>query len=177
MSRVGKNPVALPDGVAVELGGGTVAVKGRLGELSMALSDEVAVTRENGAIAVAPKSMAKRSRAMWGTTRARIANMVAGVNEGFTVNLEIVGVGYRAAVEGRDLVLSLGFSHPVRHAIPDDVEMKCERPTAISIFGIDKQEVGQQAAEIRGYRPPEPFKGKGVRYAGENVRRKEGKKK
>lgn len=177
MSRVGKNPVAVPDGVAVELGGGTVAVKGRLGELSMALSDEVAVTRENGAIAVAPKSAAKRSRAMWGTTRARIANMVAGVSEGFTVNLEIVGVGYRAAVEGRDLVLSLGFSHPVRHAIPDGVEMKCERPTAISVFGIDKQEVGQQAAEIRAYRPPEPFKGKGVRYAGENVRRKEGKKK
>jgi large subunit ribosomal protein L6 len=140
MSRVGKYPVAIPDGVSVEVANDTVT-------------------------------------ALWGTTRALVNNLVTGVSSGFTVNLEINGVGYRAAVEGKDLVLSLGFSHPVRYPIPEGINMKCERPTAIEISGADKQRVGQIASEIRAFRPPEPFKGKGVKYATETILRKEGKKK
>lgn len=177
MSRVGKNPVAVPSGVTVEIANDVIKAKGKLGEQSFELSDQVDVTCADNLVTVAARSESKRSRSMWGTTRARINNMVMGVSEGFTVNLEINGVGYRAAVEGQELVLSLGYSHPIRYPIPKGVEMKCERPTAISIHGGDKQQVGQLASEIRAYRPPEPFKGKGIKYADEIVRRKEGKKK
>jgi large subunit ribosomal protein L6 len=177
MSRVGKSPVAIPSGVTVEIANDVIKAKGKRGELSYAISDEVTVTHADNVVSIAAKSKSKRSRSMWGTTRARINNLVLGVNEGFTVNLEINGVGYRAAVEGRELVLQLGYSHPVRYPIPEGVVMNCERPTAISIEGNDKQQVGQRAAEIRAFRPPEPFKGKGIKYATETVRRKEGKKK
>ena len=177
MSRVGKNPVAVPDGVSVEVTAGMVRARGSLGELAMPITDDVEVSAGTGSITVAPRGEGKRARAMWGTTRANIDNMVRGVSEGFTINLEITGVGYRAAVENTDLVLALGFSHPIRYPIPDGIRMSCSRPTAIAVQGIDKQKVGQVAAEIRGYRPPEPFKGKGIRYEGEMVRRKEGKKK
>ena len=177
MSRVGQSPVVVPDGVSIEILDGILTAKGKLGEQSFPISDEVNVAIKENIVTVSPKNQTKRSRSMWGTTRASINNMLTGVNKGFTVELEINGVGYRAAVEGKDLVLSLGFSHPVRYPIPDGVTMKCERPTAITIHGDDKQKVGQLAAEIRAYRPPEPFKGKGIKYAGENIRRKEGKKK
>jgi large subunit ribosomal protein L6 len=177
MSRVGKNPIAIPSGVTVEIANDVIKAKGKRGELSYQLSDEVDVTYADNVVSIAPKTQSQRSRAMWGTTRARIANLVQGVSEGFTINLEINGVGYRAAVEGKDLVLQLGYSHPVRFPIPTGIVMKCERPTAISIEGNDKQQVGQLAAEIRAFRPPEPFKGKGIKYAEETIRRKEGKKK
>jgi large subunit ribosomal protein L6 len=177
MSRVGKNPVPIPSDVTVEIANDVIKAKGQRGELSYALSNEVDVTQGDNVVSILPRSKSKRSRSMWGTTRARISNMVRGVSEGFTINLEINGVGYRAAVEDKELVLQLGYSHPVRYPIPDGIVMTCERPTAISIVGNDKQQVGQLAAEIRAYRPPEPFKGKGIKYATETVRRKEGKKK
>lgn len=177
MSRVGKYPVTVPDGVTVEIANDAIKAKGKLGELSAPISSEIDVVQEGNVIKVTPKRETKKARAMWGTTRALVNNIVTGVSEGFTVNLEINGVGYRAAVEGNDLVLALGFSHPVRFPIPDGITMKCERPTAISISGSDKQRVGQLAAEIRAFRPPEPFKGKGVKYATETILRKEGKKK
>ncbi|MBT5267023.1 MAG: 50S ribosomal protein L6 [Rhodospirillaceae bacterium] len=177
MSRVGKYPIEIPSGVTIEVAGDAVKAKGKLGELTMALTNEVEVSVNDNQVSVAPKSTTKRSRQMWGTTRSRINSMVQGVSEGFTVELEINGVGYRAAVEGKALALSLGFSHPVNYPIPDDITIKCERPTAISVHGADKQRVGQIAAEIRAYRPPEPFKGKGVKYANETILRKEGKKK
>ena len=177
MSRVGKYPVSIPDGVTVEIANDEIKAKGKLGELSAPISPEVDVVYEDNVVKVTPKRESKKARAMWGTTRALVNNIVTGVSEGFTVNLEINGVGYRAAVEGNDLVLALGFSHPVRFPIPDGITMKCERPTAIAISGSDKQVVGQLAAEIRAFRPPEPFKGKGVKYATETILRKEGKKK
>ncbi|NQW10090.1 MAG: 50S ribosomal protein L6 [Alphaproteobacteria bacterium] len=177
MSRIGKNPVAVPDGVSVELAADAIKVKGKLGELSAPVSSEVEVKVDGNVIYVSPRNESKRARALWGTTRALVNNIVTGVTEGFTVNLEINGVGYRAAVEGKELVLALGYSHPIRYPIPDAVTMKCERPTVIAISGADKQQVGQIAAEIRSYRPPEPFKGKGVKYANEIILRKEGKKK
>jgi len=177
MSRVGKYPVAIPDGVSVEVANDTVTAKGKLGQLSAAITSDVEVTVEGNLITVKPTKDTKKARALWGTTRAVVNNLVTGVSAGFTVNLEINGVGYRAAVEGKDLVLSLGFSHPVRYPIPEGISMKCERPTAIEISGADKQRVGQIASEIRAFRPPEPFKGKGVKYATETILRKEGKKK
>lgn len=177
MSRVGKNPVAIPDGVSVELAADAIKAKGKLGELSAPVSSDVEIKVDGDVIQVSPRGGSKRARSMWGTTRALVNNIVTGVSEGFTVNLEINGVGYRAAVEGNELVLALGFSHPIRYPIPEGVTMKCERPTAIAISGADKQRVGQIASEIRGYRPPEPFKGKGVKYANETILRKEGKKK
>ncbi len=177
MSRVGKNPVVVPSGVTVEIANDAVKAKGKLGELSCGLNSLVSVELDDGKVTVTPSTASKQSRMMWGTMRARIANLVTGVSEGFTVKLEINGVGYRAAVEGKDLVLALGYSHPVRYPIPDDIKVKCETPTAIELHGADKQRVGQMAAEIRAYRPPEPFKGKGVKYATETILRKEGKKK
>ena len=177
MSRIGKNPVAIPDGVAVQLAGQTLTAKGRLGQLSLAVSNEVTATIEDGAVTVAPKDESTRARAMWGTTRALINNMVTGVANGFTRNLEINGVGYRAAVQGNTLNLQLGYSHDIPYPIPSDVKIACERPTAISISGADRQRVGQVAAEIRAFRPPEPYKGKGIKYSDETIRRKEGKKK
>jgi large subunit ribosomal protein L6 len=177
MSRVGKNPVAIPDGVQVELSGQTLTAKGRLGSLSLAVGGEVSATVADGQVTIAPKDESKRARAMWGTTRALVNNMVTGVATGFTRNLEINGVGYRAAVQGSSLNLQLGYSHDINYPIPSDVKIACERPTAIAITGADRQRVGQVAAEIRAFRPPEPYKGKGIKYTDEVIRRKEGKKK
>lgn len=177
MSRVGKYPVPVPSGVTVQIAGAEFIAKGKLGESRMPLSDEVETTIEGSEVWVKPKSETKRARMMWGTTRALINNMVKGVSDGFTVNLEINGVGYRAAVEGKNLKLALGYSHDIDYPIPDDVTMKCEKPTAISITGRDKQIVGQLAAEIRSFRGPEPYKGKGIKYSTETILRKEGKKK
>jgi large subunit ribosomal protein L6 len=177
MSRIGKYPVTIPSGVEVQLAGQTLTAKGRLGALSLMLSNEVTTSVVNGTVTVAPKNDTKRARAMWGTTRALINNMVTGVSTGFSVNLEITGVGYRAQVQGGTLNLQLGYSHDIPFRIPDDVRITCERPTVITVSGADRQRVGQIAADIRSYRPPEPYKGKGIKYASETVRRKEGKKK
>jgi len=177
MSRIGKHPVTIPAGVEVQLSGQTLTAKGRLGALSLAVSSEVTATIADGAVTIAPNDESKRARAMWGTTRALVSTMVTGVATGFTRNLEINGVGYRAAVQGSTLNLQLGYSHDIPYPIPQDVRITCERPTAITITGADRQRVGQIAAEIRAFRPPEPYKGKGVKYSNETVRRKEGKKK
>ena len=177
MSRIGKHPVRIPSEVEVFLSGQTLTAKGRLGTLNLLVSNEVDASIADGAVTIAPKSDAKQSRAMWGTTRALVNNMVTGVSTGFSVNLEITGVGYRAQVQGNTLNLQLGYSHDIPFPIPGDVRITCERPTVISVSGADRQRVGQIAADIRAYRPPEPYKGKGIRYATENVRRKEGKKK
>ncbi len=177
MSRVGKYPVLVPNGVSVSLAGSEFSAKGKLGTSSLKLVDDVETTIEGNHVWVKPRSESKRARMMWGTTRALINNMVKGVSEGFTVNLEINGVGYRAAVQGKTLQLQLGFSHDVNFPIPDDVSIKCEKPTSISITGKDRQRVGQIAAEIRAFRGPEPYKGKGVKYETETILRKEGKKK
>lgn len=178
MSRVGKNPIPAAKGVDIKVGGGLVTVKGPKGELKMALSDEVGVKVENGEVTVTPRNPEeRRSRAMWGTVRANIQNMVTGVTTGFTKDLELQGVGYRAAMKGRDLELSLGYSHPIVYKAPAGITFASAKPTEIKISGADKQVVGQVAAELRSYRPPEPYKGKGVRKVGEYVRRKEGKKK
>src|SRR5205823_6213259 len=174
---IGKNPVAIPSGVDVQLSGQTLIAKGQLGTLSVVVTNEVTATVADGAVTIAPTSESKRARAMWGTTRALVNNMVTGVATGFTRNLEINGVGYRAAVQGNNLNLQLGYSHDVAYPIPKEVRITCERPTAITITGADRQRVGQVAAEIRAFRPPEPYKGKGIKYADETVRRKEGKKK
>lgn len=177
MSRIGKNPVPVPSGVTVNVSGQQVTAKGKLGELSVVLVDEVLAELENDKVVVKPRDQSQRASAMWGMSRSLVSNLVVGVSEGFTRKLEIEGVGYRAAVQGKDLVLQLGFSHEVRYPIPAGITVACERPTAIAISGADARAVGQMAAEIRAYRPPEPYKGKGVRYEGEYVRRKEGKKK
>jgi len=177
MSRIGKHPVRIPSGVEVLLSGQTLTAKGRLGTLNLVVSNEVDASIADGTVKIAPKSDAKQSRAMWGTTRALVNNMVTGVSVGFSVNLEITGVGYRAQVQGNTLNLQLGYSHDIPFPIPGDVRITCERPTAITVIGADRQRVGQIAADIRAYRPPEPYKGKGIRYATESVRRKEGKKK
>jgi large subunit ribosomal protein L6 len=177
MSRIGKHPVRIPSGVEVLISNQTLTAKGRLGTLSLVVSSEVDASIADGAVTIAPKSDTKRSRAMWGTTRALVNNMVTGVSTGFSVNLEITGVGYRAQVQGDTLNLQLGYSHDIPFPIPGDVRITCERPTVIAVNGADRQRVGQIAADIRAYRPPEPYKGKGVRYATEIVRRKEGKKK
>ena len=177
MSRIGKNPVAIPEGVAVDLSGQTLTAKGRLGTLSLVVSNDVTATIADGAVTIAPNSETKRARAMWGTTRALVNNMVTGVATGFAKNLEINGVGYRAAVQGNTLNLQLGYSHDIAYPIPQDIRIACERPTAISVSGADRQRVGQIAAEIRAFRPPEPYKGKGIKYGNETIRRKEGKKK
>ncbi len=177
MSRIGKNPVPVPDGVQVDIAGQVVTAKGKLGERSVTLVDEVEVARDEAAIVVKPRGTSKRARTMWGTSRSLLDNLVKGVSEGFTIDLELIGVGYRAAVAGQTLNLQLGYSHDIAFPIPEGIDIKCERPTAIRVHGADKQRVGQVAAEIRRYRPPEPYKGKGVKYANENVLRKEGKKK
>jgi len=177
MSRIGKHPVAIPEGVSVDLAGQILTAKGRLETLSLAVTNEVTATIADGAVTIAPKDDSKRARAMWGTTRALVNNMVTGVATGFTRNLDINGVGYRAAVQGRNLTLQLGYSHDVVYPIPQDVQIACERPTTIAVSGADRQRVGQVAAEIRSFRPPEPYKGKGIKYRDETVRRKEGKKK
>lgn len=178
MSRIGKYPVIVPDGVSVSVEAGNVSVKGKNGELSCHYDeDHVSVEMKEGKVVVAPKSDSKESRALWGTTRANINTLVKGVSEGFTKELELIGVGYKARVEGTKLVLSLGFSHDVTIETPKGLKITCASPTQISVFGADKQLVGQTASEIREWRKPEPYKGKGIRYVGEYVRRKEGKKK
>jgi large subunit ribosomal protein L6 len=177
MSRVGKYPVQVPSGVQVALQGRTVVAKGKNGELKLDLTDEVDVEIEGASVAVKPRRDDRRSRTMWGTTRSLIQGMVTGVSTGFTKSMEINGTGYRAAVQGSDLVLALGYSHEIRYPVPPGIKITCERPTAIKVEGADKRQVGQVAAEIRAYRGPEPYKGKGVKYANEQILRKEGKKK
>ena len=176
MSRIGKKPVALPKGVTAAVQNGVVSVKGPKGELKLKLAPDVDAAVGEGGIKITPRE-SERARAMWGMQRTLVNNLVHGVTQGFSSKLEINGVGYRAAVQGKNLQLQLGFSHEVLYPIPQGIQIVCEKPTMIAISGIDKQLVGQVAAEIRGYRPPEPYKGKGVKYAGEYVRRKEGKKK
>ena len=177
MSRIGATPVPIPSGVSVELTEATISVRGPKGENTLGLAPELVVTQADSAVAVALRHESRRARAMWGTQRTLIENLITGVSQGFSVDLEINGVGYRAALGEGVLNLQLGFSHPIAYPIPEGIEIACERPTAIKISGIDRQRVGQVAAEIRRFRPPEPYKGKGVRYVGERVERKEGKKK
>jgi len=177
MSRIGKKPVAVPSGVTASLDGQTVTAKGPKGELKFVVNEEVLVKLEDGNVTVAPANDTKIARSQWGMSRTMIENIFTGVNTGFTKTLEINGVGYRAAMKGKDVELSLGFSHPVVYEAPAGVEIKCTKPTEIVITGHDKQVVGQVAAEIRAYRPPEPYKGKGVKYSDEVIFRKEGKKK
>ncbi|MDY0885836.1 50S ribosomal protein L6 [Dongia soli] len=177
MSRVGKNPVAIPQGVTVEVAGGVATVKGKLGTMKLPVSSHVSVTVEDGKVSVKPLTQSKDARMMWGTTRANLRNLVTGVSTGYTKNLEINGVGYRASVQGKNLQLQLGFSHDVLYPIPEGITIKCDKPTSISITGFDRQRVGQVAAEIRGYKRPEPYKGKGIKYDTETILRKEGKKK
>ncbi len=177
MSRVGKKPVPIPSGVTANVDGQTVKVKGPKGALQLVLHGDVEAKMESGAIKIDPRNETKRARAMWGTYRTLVANLVTGVTKGFERKLEITGVGYRAAVQGKSLQIALGYSHDVVFPVPDGVTITTPKPTEIVITGIDRQKVGQAAAEIRDFRPPEPYKGKGVRYAGEYIFRKEGKKK
>lgn len=177
MSRVAKNPVALPAGVEFKQNGQDVEVKGAKGALSLTVHQSVEVKQEDGAITFAPRDGGKAASALAGTTRALVNNMVTGVSEGFVKKLQLIGVGYRAQAQGKKVNLTLGFSHPVEYQLPEGISAETPTQTEIVITGIDKQQVGQVAAEIRAYRPPEPYKGKGVRYVGENVRRKEAKKK
>ncbi|MCI0756436.1 50S ribosomal protein L6 [Teichococcus vastitatis] len=178
MSRVGKYPVTVPAGVTVAMKDGVVSAKGKLGELTLpVVTDAVEVAVEGNQVSVKPLGSDRRSRTLWGTTRSLINGMVTGVSTGFSKSMEITGTGYRAAVQGKELVLNLGYSHEIRYPMPEGIKITCERPTAIKVEGIDKQAVGQVAAEIRGFRGPEPYKGKGVRYTDEVILRKEGKKK
>jgi large subunit ribosomal protein L6 len=177
MSRVGKHPVAIPSGVEVQMSGETLSAKGSLGTLRLVVSNEVTAAIADGTVTIAPKNETKHARAMWGTTRALVNNMVTGVSKGFSVTLEINGVGYRAAVQGSTLNLQLRYRHEIRNPITRDVNIVCERPTLNRVSGDDRQRVGQIAAESRAYRQPEPYKGKGIKYSTETVRRKEGKKK
>lgn len=178
MSRVGKLPVEIVKGVSVDIKDSVVTVKGPKGELKQPYNNEVTIEVKDGTVVVTPKNKNdKRSRAMWGLYRALINSMVKGVTEGFTKNMEIQGVGFKAAADKQFVSLSLGYSHEIKYAIPAGIEVTCEKPTSLAISGIDKALVGQVAAEIRALRKPEPYKGKGVRYVGEYVRHKEGKKK
>jgi len=177
MSRVGKKPVAVPSGVTANVDGQTVRMKGAKGELSFVVPEEVLVAMNNGAVTVDPRDESKTARAKWGMSRAQVQNLVDGVTKGFEKRLEINGVGYRAQIAGKVLKLSLGYSHDVDYEIPAGVTITAPKPTEIVVAGIDKQKVGQVAAEIREFRGPEPYKGKGVKYAGEFIFRKEGKKK
>jgi large subunit ribosomal protein L6 len=177
MSRIGKNPVTVPAGVDVKIDGGLVRAKGKLGELSMPVDRDVAITREGDKVVVKPLGDHKRARVMWGTTRALINNMVRGVSQGYQVELEIAGVGYRAQVQGKNMQFQLGFSHDVTVAIPDGVTVTVDKNTQIVAKGADRNRLGQFCAEIRALKPPEPYKGKGIKYKSETILRKEGKKK
>ena len=177
MSRIGKKPVVVPAGVTAKVDGQLVSVKGAKGQLEFLVPDDVSVTQQDNAIKVDPRNDSKRARALWGTSRARVNNLVVGVTTGFEKKLEITGVGYRAAVQGKVLQLALGYSHDVNYPIPAGISIATPKPTEITISGVDKQQVGQVAAEIRALRGPEPYKGKGVKYANEFIFRKEGKKK
>jgi large subunit ribosomal protein L6 len=177
MSRIGKRPVTVPSGVTATVEGQIVKMKGPKGQLQFVVHNDVEVKFEKGAITVAPRVKTNRAQAMFGTARAQVANLVAGVTKGFEKKLEITGVGYRAALQGKNLQLALGYSHDVVYQIPEGIQIVVPKPTEITITGSDSQRVGQVAAEIRAYRPPEPYKGKGVKYVGEFIFRKEGKKK
>ena len=177
MSRIGKKPVAIPEGVTATVEGQTVTAKGPKGELVFVVNKEVLVKMEDGSIAVDPRDETKDARSKWGMSRTMVSNIMEGVKDGFEKKLEINGVGYRAAMQGKDVQLTLGFSHEVVYKVPEGVTVACPKPTELVVSGIDKQKVGQVAAELRGYRPPEPYKGKGVKYADETIFRKEGKKK
>jgi large subunit ribosomal protein L6 len=177
MSRVGKKPVAIPSGVTAKIDGRAIAIKGAKGELHFVAPTEVDVTLADNQIKVAPRDESKRARATWGMTRAIVNNLIVGVSKGFEKKLEISGVGYKAAVSGKNLQLSLGYSHDIQFPIPQGIAIATPKPTEVTISGIDRRQVGQVAAEIRALRPPEPYKGKGVKYVGEFVFRKEGKKK
>jgi large subunit ribosomal protein L6 len=177
MSRIGKNAVAVPQGVTATLDGQTVTMKGPKGQLAFVLHDDIVAKLADGRLKVDPREDTKRARAMWGMSRTMVQNLVTGVSAGFEKRLDIEGVGYRAAVAGKTLTLQLGYSHDVVYPIPEGITIACPRPTEIVVTGIDRQKVGQVAAEIRQYRKPEPYKGKGVRYRGEFIFRKEGKKK
>ncbi|HMK89405.1 MAG TPA: 50S ribosomal protein L6 [Methylocystis sp.] len=177
MSRIGKKPVSIPSGVTAKVDGQLVTVKGAKGQLEFRVPDEVSVAQENNAIKVDPRSETKRARALWGTARAQVNNLVVGVTKGFEKKLEINGVGYRAAVQGKSLQLALGYSHDVNFPIPAGITIVTPKPTEVTVSGIDKRQVGQVAAEIRALRGPEPYKGKGVKYVDEFIFRKEGKKK
>ncbi|WP_034997190.1 50S ribosomal protein L6 [Beijerinckia mobilis] len=177
MSRIGKKPVVIPAGVTAKVEGQAISIKGGKGELHFTAPDDVAVKLEQQELSVSPRSQDKKARAAWGMTRSIVNNLVIGVSKGFERKLEITGVGYKAAVAGKNLQLSLGYSHDINFPIPEGISIVAPKPTEVSITGIDKQRVGQIAAEIRSLRPPEPYKGKGVKYAGEFIFRKEGKKK
>jgi len=177
MSRIGKRPVEMPGGVSASISGQTIEVKGPKGARTFTATDDVDLSVEGQEISVKPRGMSKRSRQQWGMTRTQVQNLVTGVSEGFKKELEIQGVGYRAQVQGKTLKLALGYSHDVEYAIPDGIEIVAAKPTELSVSGIDQQQVGQVAAEIRRWRKPEPYKGKGIRYKDEYVFRKEGKKK
>jgi len=177
MSRIGKKAIAVPAGITANVEGQTVKVKGPKGALQVVLHDDVAVKLDGGEIKVDPRAETKGARAQWGTSRTLIANLIAGVTKGFERRLEISGVGYRASVQGKNLQLALGYSHDIVYPIPEGIAIATPRPVEIVISGIDRQKVGQVAAEIREYRPPEPYKGKGIKYASERIFRKEGKKK
>jgi large subunit ribosomal protein L6 len=177
MSRIGKKAVPVPSGVTANVEGQTVKVKGPKGALQVVLPEDVLAKMEKGGIKIDPRNESKRARSMWGTSRTLVANLMTGVTKGFERKLEINGVGYRAAVQGKKLQLSLGYSHEINYAIPEGIAIVTPKPTEIVITGIDRQKVGQVAAEIRAFRSPEPYKGKGVRYANEYIFRKEGKKK
>ncbi len=177
MSRIGKKPVELPDGVSAMLAGQTIELKGPKGTRSITLVDEIAGAIDGNVITVTPRSDTKRARQVWGMSRTLVDNIAIGVSQGFEKKLEINGVGYRATQQGRNVQLQLGFSHEVLYEVPQDVDVKVETQTALTVTGVDKDKVGQVAAEIRGFRPPEPYKGKGVKYADEYIFRKEGKKK
>jgi large subunit ribosomal protein L6 len=177
MSRIGKKPISVPQGVTATVDGQTVRMKGPKGELSFAVHEDIDVKVENGEVKVDPRVKTQRARSMWGLSRSMVQNLATGVTAGFERKLEIEGVGYRASVQGKNLVLALGYSHDVNYAIPQGITITTPKPTEILITGSSKQQVGQVAAEIRQWRPPEPYKGKGVRYAGEFIFRKEGKKK
>ena len=177
MSRIGKKPVSIPDGVTATVDGQLVTAKGPKGELKYVVNDEVLVAMEDGAVNVQPRNQSKDARSKWGMSRTMISNIMEGVKNGFERKLEINGVGYRAAMQGKNIQLSLGYSHEVVYSVPEGVSAACPKPTEIVLNGIDKQQLGQVAAEIREFRPPEPYKGKGVKYAEETIIRKEGKKK
>lgn len=177
MSRIGKHPVPVPQGVQVQLAGQTLTAKGPKGELKLTVVDELSVEVADGKISVKPRQVNRRSRSMWGMQRTLVSNLVKGVKDGFTRELDINGVGLRAAMQGKNLQLNMGFSHEVVYPIPAGIEIKVEKPTSIKISGADRHLVGQVAAEIRSVKPPEPYKGKGIKYSDETILRKEGKKK
>lgn len=177
MSRIGQTPVSIPDGVTVNLDGNYITAKGKLGELSLTFADDLEAKIEEGQLWINPVNNSLKARKLWGTFRSLAGNLVQGVSEGFSRELEVNGVGYRAQVQDKTLVMQLGFSHDVNYPIPDGISIECENANEIKVTGADKQLVGRVASEIRAYRPPEPYKGKGIKYKDEYILRKEGKKK